>query len=147
MTNDSLSIVNSAASLPRVMGASSSVGQPGGSVPVDAPISDPASGSAEQRQTNATQGERLPPVAEQSAKQLDSAVRDIKSFVQNIQRELNFSIDEASGLTVVKIIDSQTDKVIRQIPAKEILAIAEEVRAAQEARQQPSQGVLIKEKA
>lgn len=89
----------------------------------------------------------MPPVAEQSAKQLDSAVRDIKSFVQNIQRELNFSIDEASGLTVVKIIDSQTDKVIRQIPAKEILAIAEEVRAAQEARQQPSQGVLIKEKA
>ncbi len=143
MTNDSLSIVNSAASLPRVAGASSTAGQSGGSAPVS--VADPA--PAEQRQTAATQGETLPPAAAQSQQQLDGAVQNLKSFVQNVQRELNFSIDESSGMTVVKIIDSQTDEVIRQIPAEEVLAIAEQVRAAQEARQQTAQGLLLKEKA
>jgi flagellar protein FlaG len=36
---------------------------------------------------------------------------------------LNFSIDDATKSLVVKVIDSETEKVIRQIPPEEILAI------------------------
>ncbi len=143
MTHDSLSIANTVASLPRVAAASSSVEQSGDSAQASAVATAPSA----QRQADAVQGERLPPAAAQSRQRLDGAVQNLKSFVQNIQRELNFSIDEGSGLTVVKIIDSRTDEVIRQIPAEEVLAIAEQIRAAQEARQEPPQGLLFKEKA
>jgi len=52
---------------------------------------------------------------------LDKVVEDLNEFVQVIQRKLQFSVDEESGKTVVKVIDSETDQVIRQIPSEEIL--------------------------
>ena len=55
------------------------------------------------------------------------AVRNLNDFAQNTQRELNFSIDEQTGRTVVKVIDHETKDVIRQIPAEEILALARRV--------------------
>jgi flagellar protein FlaG len=55
---------------------------------------------------------------------LEQAVSALNSKVQAVQRDLNFSIDEDSGRTVVKVIDSHTDEVIRQIPSEEVLALA-----------------------
>jgi len=40
---------------------------------------------------------------------------------------LEFSIDPNSERVVVRMVDSATGDVIRQIPAKEILAIAESI--------------------
>lgn len=53
--------------------------------------------------------------------QLKAAVTHINSFVQSIQRELQFSIDEESGDTIVKVIDKSTNEVVRQIPAEELM--------------------------
>ena len=47
---------------------------------------------------------------------LKQAVSKLNDYVQNVQRNLQFSIDKESGATVVKVIDSKSDKVIRQIP-------------------------------
>ena len=58
---------------------------------------------------------------------------------QTLANELAFSIDQDSGRTVVKIIDSSTDEVIRQIPSKEMLAIADAL--------DQIQGMLLKQKA
>ncbi|MCW8919372.1 MAG: flagellar protein FlaG [Gammaproteobacteria bacterium] len=55
--------------------------------------------------------------------ELSAAVKEIAVAVQSVQRNLNFSIDEASGSTVVKVIDSESDEVIRQFPTEEILAL------------------------
>jgi flagellar protein FlaG len=55
------------------------------------------------------------------------AVKNLKDFVQNTHRELNFSIDEQTGYTVVKVIDRETKEVIRQIPAEEVLAVARHI--------------------
>ena len=51
-------------------------------------------------------------------------VSQIYDYVQNGQRSLKFSIDEISGRNVVKVIDKQTEEVIRQIPIEEVLTIA-----------------------
>ena len=58
------------------------------------------------------------------------AVRNLNDFVQKSRRELNFSVDDQTGRTVVKVIDHETKEVIRQIPAEEVLAVAR--RAAEE---------------
>ncbi len=67
-------------------------------------------------------------VAEQSEEsqqqQVDRAVSQINDYVQNVQRSLQFSIDELSGRNVVKVIDKTTEEVIRQIPIEEVLVIA-----------------------
>lgn len=62
--------------------------------------------------------------------QLQQVLGEIRAEVQNVQRALQFSIDEESGTTIVKVIDSQTREVIRQIPAEEVLSIASRMRAA-----------------
>jgi len=60
---------------------------------------------------------------------LTRAVKDINEYVQNVQRDLRFSIDEDSGHTVITVLDGETEEVIRQIPAEEILAIARNLKA------------------
>lgn len=57
-------------------------------------------------------------------KQVERAVDDVQRFVQTMNNGLQFSIDDDSGRTVVKVVDKQTDEVLRQIPSEEMLDIA-----------------------
>ncbi len=61
---------------------------------------------------------------------LASAVEEIEQNLQSLQRSLRFSIDEASGRTVITVVDKETDKVIRQIPPAEVIAIARRIEDA-----------------
>jgi flagellar protein FlaG len=56
---------------------------------------------------------------------VESAISRISDFVQNYQRDLEFSIDKESDRLVVKVVDSETQEVIRQIPSEETLRILE----------------------
>lgn len=56
--------------------------------------------------------------------QLDSAVASIQSYAQSVTRNLNFSIDDSTGEVVVKVIDGESGKVVRQIPSEEVLKLA-----------------------
>jgi flagellar protein FlaG len=81
-----------------------------------------------ERKESAASGQLLPPGrVEQTvdAKQVESAVSKISDFVQNFQRDLQFSIDEDSGRTIIEVVDSETKQVIRQIPSEETLRMAE----------------------
>ncbi len=55
---------------------------------------------------------------------LDKVVQEINEKMQLIQRELHFSVDNDSGQTVIKVIDLETQGVIRQIPNEEALLFA-----------------------
>ncbi len=52
------------------------------------------------------------------------AVTKLNDYVQNVQRNLQFNIDQESGVMVVKVVEANTDKVIRQIPNEETLRLA-----------------------
>lgn len=101
------------------------------------------SGQAVERQSLPPGGQSFPPLphtepsAEPQRKALDEAVSRIQDYVQNLQRELQFTVDEKSGRTIIKVIDSQTEKVIRQIPPEEILALSDQIQGG-------SGGVLLK---
>ncbi|MBS1189598.1 MAG: hypothetical protein H6R10_1390 [Rhodocyclaceae bacterium] len=56
--------------------------------------------------------------------QVEEAVRQIKDFVQPINDSIQFSLDEDTGITVVKVVDLQTKEVLRQIPSEEAINIA-----------------------
>jgi flagellar protein FlaG len=55
---------------------------------------------------------------------LEEAVTQINSYVQNLQRNLQFTVDEETGKDIVTVTDSVSNEVIRQIPSEEALALA-----------------------
>lgn len=64
----------------------------------------------------------------QSAEQLDQAVARMNEYIQSEQRDLQFSVDEASGQTIVRVTDRETGDLIRQIPNEVFLTLAEQAR-------------------
>ena len=74
------------------------------------------------------QADRLAEQAAKNAEIVRQAVSEVNQFVQQIKTNLQFSVDEASGRSVITVVDSETGDVIRQIPAKEILAVANSLR-------------------
>ena len=55
---------------------------------------------------------------------LQQAVERVQEQVQTVRRDLQFNVDEESGKTVIKVMDSQTGETIRQIPSEEMLEIS-----------------------
>ena len=58
---------------------------------------------------------------------LEDVVKEVNEFIKPINNSLQFSIDDGTGTTVVKVIDAETDKVIKQIPSEEMLALAKAI--------------------
>ena len=56
---------------------------------------------------------------------VEEAVKQISDFVSRIRSELSFSVDEASGVHVVRIVDTTTQEVIRQFPSEEAIQLAQ----------------------
>jgi len=52
------------------------------------------------------------------------AAAQIQNFVQQMGRNLSFTIDETTGYNVVQVINPETNEVIRQLPSEELLKIA-----------------------
>ncbi len=59
---------------------------------------------------------------------IDQAVRDINTYLQKVQRNLEFSVDKETNRVVVKVIDAESGEVVRQIPAESVLAMARDLR-------------------
>lgn len=53
----------------------------------------------------------------------------MNEFIQSTQRDLQFSYDSDSGDTIVKVLDSSTKELIRQIPDEIFLKLARELNA------------------
>jgi flagellar protein FlaG len=56
--------------------------------------------------------------------QVNSAVDKINKFVQASAQGVEFSLNNDFNKLVVKVVDQQTNEVIRQIPSEEALEIA-----------------------
>jgi flagellar protein FlaG len=80
------------------------------------------------------QVERKPGQAE-----LGNAIADLNKVAQANAQGVRFSLDEDSGRTVVKVVDTQTDKVLRQIPSVEALKLWRSI--------EQMQGVMLRDKA
>lgn len=53
--------------------------------------------------------------------ELKKATDALRKAIEPIASSLQFSVDEETGRTVVTIIDSTTNEVVRQLPSKEML--------------------------
>ena len=69
--------------------------------------------------------EQLQKQTEAQREELDDAVSQLNSYVQNVQRDLQFEVNNELGQTVVRVVDQQTQEVIRQIPDEVAMRLAE----------------------
>ena len=82
---------------------------------------------------------------ELSQEALEKVVSQLNAYIQNTQRDVDFSVDDATGRVVVRVIDSESEEVIRQIPSEEMLAISRHLVESLETEQ--PKGFLIELKA
>ena len=69
----------------------------------------------------------FPPAQPISQDAVVAAVQAANSYAQSVSSSLQFSFDQDSGRTVVKMVDTATDEVLRQFPSEEILAISKSI--------------------
>ena len=92
-----------------------------------APVASPTAAALAQE-------ERSPGHAE-----LGNVVADLNKVAQANAQGVRFSVDEDTGRTVVKVVDTQTDKILRQIPSVEALKLWRSI--------EQMQGVMLRDKA
>ena len=76
-------------------------------------------------------------------KRLEKFVDEVNQRFQQQQRSLQFSVQESTGKMVVSVYDATTDKLIRQIPSEEVLAMAEHLQEMSES----SVGIVLQDQA
>lgn len=54
---------------------------------------------------------------------VEKAVEQINSFLRDSKRQIEFQVDQASGRTVMRMVDA-SGQLIRQVPSEVVLAIA-----------------------
>ncbi|MDT3668876.1 MAG: flagellar protein FlaG [Aromatoleum sp.] len=74
-----------------------------------------------------------------SSEDVLKALDEVREAVKPVAQSLHFSLDQDTGRTVVKVIDTETNEMIRQIPSEDILKIAHAI--------DKLQGLLIKQHA
>lgn len=75
--------------------------------------------------SSSTDVNSITPLQPPKRAELEQAVTDIRDFVQSTQRNLDFSIDDSTGIVVVKVIATDSGDVIRQLPTEAALKLAQ----------------------
>lgn len=74
------------------------------------------------------QGEIVPPAFTEA--DIKVALQDLEQVSLTFNRRLQFSVNQKLNQVVVKVIDMETDTVIREIPPKELQMVHERIREA-----------------
>jgi flagellar protein FlaG len=61
---------------------------------------------------------------EPSLNEVKQAARELETFMESMNRYLEFKVDQDSGRTIVTVKDKSTGEVVRQIPSEEVLRLA-----------------------
>ncbi|MBQ4797794.1 flagellar protein FlaG [Pseudoalteromonas sp. MMG006] len=67
--------------------------------------------------TNSSQNQQL------EREQLEKVAQQLQEFMGDMNRSLQFQVDEDSGRDVIKILDKTSGDVIKQYPSEEVLSL------------------------
>lgn len=81
------------------------------------------------------------------SERIEETVSELNSFVQNIQRGIQFSVHEDTGRSIVTVTDSETGDVIRSFPSEQVLAVASYLAENKAQAEDAARGLLVNESA
>lgn len=79
------------------------------------------------------------PDAADAQNQVGQALQSINKALQKLSSNLEFTVDADSNRTIVKVMDTQTQEIIRQMPSVEAIEISKAL--------DKLQGLLVRQKA
>lgn len=85
-----------------------------------------------------------PSRAEQAREELQAVVERANEMPKITHRSLEFKLDEDYGKPIITILDLDEDKVIRQIPAEEIVEFAKHLREVVDEYREDSRGLVLR---
>jgi flagellar protein FlaG len=68
--------------------------------------------------------EASPPSTPAGSAEVDAAIEAANHSMQSVATNLKFEKDTTTGKTVVRVIDSETQQILRQMPSEEMLAMS-----------------------
>lgn len=81
----------------------------------------------------------FPPAQPVTQEAVAAAIQSVNAYAQSVSTSIQFTLDQDTGRTVVKMVDTETEEVLRQFPSEEMLAISRSI--------DRMQGLLINRKA
>jgi len=69
-----------------------------------------------------------PEKPEFKASDIDKAVADLQAYVDGLARDLSFRRDESIDRSIITVRDANTNQLVRQIPAEEVVEIARQIK-------------------
>jgi len=80
-------------------------------------------------------------------KKIEEKVSELNSFVQNIQRGIQFSVHEETGRSIITITDKDTGDEIRRFPSDQVLSISSKIAESLAVPSENGLGLLVNGKA
>lgn len=77
--------------------------------------------STEEVQTKVKESKKL------SAEEMQKLVQELNESMKMINTNLAFSLDEVTNRTILRVINSETKELVRQIPSEEMLRISQQM--------------------
>jgi flagellar protein FlaG len=90
--------------------------------------------------TQASSAQAAQQASQPTNAQLQSAVEKVNQAMLQANTGVEFSIDQDSNKTLVKVVDTKTGDTIKQFPSKEMIAISQSI-------DQFQKGLLLRQKA
>ncbi len=78
---------------------------------------------------------------------IEETVSELNSYVQNIQRGIQFTVHEETGRSVITITDTKTGEEIRKFPSDQVLAMAAQISETLAVPDEKGVGLLVNGKA
>ncbi|MBV1913716.1 MAG: flagellar protein FlaG [Cycloclasticus sp.] len=92
-------------------------------------------------------GQTLPEEAKESqpslVQKIEESVSDLNSFVQNVQRGIQFSVQEETGRSIITVTDKESGDVIRTFPSEDVLAMAAYLAENKAQSEEVARGLLV----
>jgi flagellar protein FlaG len=80
--------------------------------------------------------------------EIKNQVEELQQFNQSIDRTLQFKVDDELGVTIVRVLDKETEELIRQFPPEELLNLSRRLKDLNETGSSGASqtGILLQEK-
>lgn len=92
-------------------------------------------------------GQPLPEEVKESppsvAQKIEDSVSELNSFVQNVQRGIQFSVHEDTGRSIITVTDKDSGDVIRTFPSEDVLAMAAYLAENKAESEEAARGLLV----
>ncbi len=62
-----------------------------------------------------------------SPKERDGIIKQLNKTLEAFDTHVSLSIDEKSHQTIIKVIDTESGKVVRQIPSEQLMRVSERI--------------------